>query len=173
MISAKLDAVAKSKQAYVLARTTMEQDLRERMRSELANLQTQIDIAVRYAIDGGESKADILRSLGTKDYGTINASLQRTQGVAQAVGADPLAGVYELSPENILFVTYVNHGPDKLNGSTNFAVTHWDDGTLFLSGTGNLWNSDYTVRNDAVAVLDGKTDGHYYDEVVNWISQRS
>lgn len=171
MISAKLDAVAKSKQAYVLAKTTLEQELRERLRKELANLQTQIDIAVRYATDAGESKADILRSLGTKDYGTINASLERTRGVAEAIGNDPLSDVYELSPENILFVTYVNHGPDRLNGSTNFAVTYWDDGTLFLSGTGKLWNSDYTVRNDAVAVLDGKTDGYYYDEVRDWLTR--
>jgi hypothetical protein len=173
VISAKLDAVAKSKQAYVIARTTMEQDLRERMRSELANLQTQIDIAVRYAIDGGESKADILRSLGTKDYGTINASLQRTQGVAQAVGADPFEGVYhvdEMGEKQMLYVNYVNHGPDKFNGGARFDMQTFDDGRMFFTAREPLWNEDYTVRNDAVAVLDGKTDGYYYEEVRDWLA---
>jgi hypothetical protein len=81
MTNARLDAVSKAKQAYVLAKSTLEQRLREQMKTELANIQTQMDIAVRYAFDAGESKADILRALGTKDYGTLNASLERTQGV--------------------------------------------------------------------------------------------
>lgn len=174
MMSVRLDAVAKSKQAYVVAKTTLEQELREKVRKELANLQTQIDIAVRYAIDGGESKADILRSLGTKDYGTINASLERTQGVTQAVGADPLGAVYFVlhTPEgDKLEVNYVNHGPDKFNGFAVFDMQTFDDGRLFLTARDGLWNEDYTVRNDAVAVLDGKTDGYYYDEVVAWLAQ--
>jgi predicted PP-loop superfamily ATPase len=64
MKSARLSAVNKAKQAYVMAKTTLEQRLREQMREELSNLQTQIDIAVRYAYDSGESKADILRAMG-------------------------------------------------------------------------------------------------------------
>jgi hypothetical protein len=171
MISAKLDSVAKSKQAYVVAKTTLEQELREKVRKELSNLQTQIDIAVRYAVDAGESKASILRALGTSDYGTINASLERTHGVAQAVGADPFAGVYKRDGDD-LEVTYINHGPDKFNGRALFHIENWDDDTVFLVGVTPLWTDDYTVRNDAVAVLDGKTDGYYYEEVVTWMSQQ-
>ena len=92
-LSTRLDAVAKARQAYVVARTTLEQRLREQMRLELTNLQTQVDIAVRYAFDAGESKAAIMRAMGTKDYNTMNASLERTQGVAEVVGTDPLAEV--------------------------------------------------------------------------------
>jgi hypothetical protein len=46
-----------------------------------------------------------------------------------------------------------------------------DDGKLFLIALDPLWNEDYTVRNDAVAFLDGKLDGFYYDEVVAWLNQ--
>jgi len=167
-LSTNLDAVAKARQAFVVARTTLEARLREQMRVELTNLQTQVDIAVRYAFDSGESKASIMRAMGTKDYNTMNASLERTQGVAQIVGADPLADVYKVM-DGILYVTYVNHGPDKFNGSASFEIKELEDGKTLLLSRDSLWNEDYTVRNDAVAVLDGKLDGYYYEEVIAWL----
>jgi hypothetical protein len=171
-LSQKLDAVAKAKQAYVLARTTLEQRLREQMRDELSNLQTQIDIAVRYAVDAGESKASILRALGTKDYNTVKASLERTQGVAEIVGADPLGDVYSMF-DNVLYVNWRNHGVEKYNGHATFDVKALDDGKLLLIGREPLWNEDYTIRNDAIALLDGRTDGVYYEEVVDWVLEQS
>lgn len=176
-LSARLDAVSKAKQAYIVARTTLEQRLREKMRDELANLQTQIDIAVRYAVDAGESKASILRALGTKDYGTLNASLERTQGVAEIVGADPLADVYALdvnaAGEDILVVNWDNYGSEDYSGSCSFNIKKFDDGRfIFFAVAGSdLWSEDYKVRNDPMALLDGKTDGYYYDEVVAWLNR--
>jgi hypothetical protein len=168
-LSQKLDAVSKARQAFVLARTTLEQRLREQMREELNSLQTQIDIAVRYAYDSGESKASILRAMGTKNFGTLTESLERTQGITEVVGADPLADVYILNDYGYLVVNYVNHGVNNANGSAVFEFRKLDDGrTLFTADT-SLWNDDYTVRNDAVAFLDGKTDGFYYEEAVAWV----
>jgi hypothetical protein len=167
--SAKLDAVAKAKQAYVLARTTLEARLREQMRLELANLQTQIDIAVRYAVDAGESKASVLRALGTKDYNTVKASLDRTQGVVEVVGSDPLANVYRVDGD-VLYVSYRSHGSWNYTGDAQFRIKRLDGGgVLFLSET-PLWSDDYTVRNDAVVALDGRTDNEYYEEAVAWLS---
>lgn len=170
--SQKLDAVAKARQAFVLARTTLELRLREQMKTELTNLQTQVDIAVRYAIDAGESKASILRAMGTKNFGTLQESLERTQGVSEIVGDDPFDNVYYLIG-NALTVNYKNYGPSKFNGHATFEVKTWDDGTVFLISQSPLWNEDYSVRNDAVAALDGKTDGWYYDEVIEWIANNS
>jgi hypothetical protein len=169
--SQKLDAVSKAKQAYVLARTTLEARLREQMRLELANLQTQIDIAVRYAVDAGESKASVLRALGTKDYNTVKASLDRTQAVAEIVGADPLANVYLLDGNDgyeFLHVHYVNHGTQGYTGDAKFRVKRLDNGGILFLAETPLWNDDYTIRNDVVVALDGKTDGEYYEEAVAW-----
>ena len=172
-LSTRLDAVAKARQAYVVARTTLEQRLRDQMRLELTNLQTQVDIAVRYAFDAGESKAAIMRAMGTKDYNTMNASLERTTWVAEVVGTDPLADVYEMY-EGYLTVNYVNHGPDKFNGEAAFEVKHFEDGKiLLLAVRGKLWSDDLSTRNDAIAVLDGKTDGYYYDEVIAWLNTQT
>jgi hypothetical protein len=171
-VTARLDAVSKAKQAYVFARTTLEQRLREQMREELANLQTQVDIAVRYAYDSGESKASILRALGTKDYGTLASSLGRTKAVAEHVGADPLSGVYQLSETqpNMLLVNYDRHGPSGFTGRASFEFRKLENGSILFTSSDSLWNEDFTIRNDAVAALDGKSDGWYYDEACAWIT---
>ena len=59
-MSARIDAVFKARQAYLIAKTSLENEIRQKLRDDLANLQTQVDIAVRYAFDNGESKAEIL-----------------------------------------------------------------------------------------------------------------
>jgi len=109
-----------------------------------------------------------MRAMGTKDYNTMNASLERTQGVAEVVGADPLGEVYRIV-DSMLLVNYVNHGPDKFNGQASFEIKQLENGSILLLAHDKLWNEDFTKRNDAVAVLDGKTDGFYYDEAMQWI----
>jgi hypothetical protein len=173
--NARLDAVSKAKAAYVVAKTTLEARLREQMRAELSNLQTQIDIAVRYAVDSGERKAAVMRALGTKDYNTLKQSLERTQGVAEVVGTNPLDSVYFHSVDDdgveVLEVRYDRHGTLEYSGYASFTIKRLDNGSLLFLSRTPLWNEDYTKRNDVVVALDGKTDGEYYVEAVDWITQ--
>ena len=171
-MNARLDAVSKTKQAYVIAKTTLEQRLREQMKEELANIRTQMDIAIRFAYESGESKVDIMRALGTTDYNTINASLKRTSSVTEIVGTDPLDSVYSIDEAGVLSVAYDRHGPQKYSGRASFNVKKLDDGSYLFLSLDKLWSDDYTTRNDVVAVLDGVKDGYYYDELVEWISQK-
>jgi hypothetical protein len=170
-LSARLDAVSKARQAYVLARTTLEQRLRVEMREELSNLQTQVDIAVRYAYDAGESKSAILRALGLKNFAAVQESLDRTNSVAEVVGDNPHAGVYAFdgAQHDRIVVSYTDHGPLKANGSSVFSFRTLDDGRILFAAVEPLWDATFTVRNDAVAYLDGKMDGWYYEEVCAWI----
>jgi hypothetical protein len=170
-MSARLDAVSKTKQAYMMAKTTLEQRLREQMREELANLQTQLDIAIRYAVDSGESKADILRALGTTSYNTVYESLSRTSGVAEVVGNDPLDGTYQLDGD-ILHVVYDSHGPSQYSGYADFQIKSLDTGRIMLLSLSPLYSEDYSVRNDVVASLDQKTEGFYFDEVCEWLKSK-
>jgi hypothetical protein len=166
-----LDTISKTRAAYVMARTTLEQRLREQLKEELSNLQTQVDIAVRYAYDAKLSKASILRAMGTKDYHTLNACLERTKSVSEIVGEDPLNSVYHFDPESEEFTaTYNNHGPDKISGKATFYFRILQDGTKWFMSRDPLWSSDFTVRNDVVAALDNKQDGYYYEEALEWVS---
>jgi len=169
MKNARLSAVSKAKQAYVSARTTLEQRLREQMYEELSAIQTQIDIAVRYAYDAGEKKRDILRALGTSNYNTINESLERTSSVAEFVGDDPYAQIFTKVDDSTVMVSYDNHGPNGYSGEARFTVKKLDDGSYLFLSLDPLWTDDYRKRNDVVAVLDGVKDGFYYQELCNWI----
>lgn len=171
MKSARLSAVNKAKQAYVMAKTNLEQKLREQMREELSNLQTQIDIAVRYAYDSGESKRDIGRALGTSNYNTINESLGRTSGVTEVTGDDPYNEIFTMMDSDTVVVSYDRHGPSQYSGEASFTVKKLDDGSYLFLSLDPLWSDDYRTRNDVVAVLDGVKDGFYYEELVEWISQ--
>lgn len=168
-LNAVLDAVTKSKTAYVTAKTTLEAKLREQLRSELSNLQTQIDIAVRLAFNEGQSKADIMRALGTKDYHTVNACLARTEGVEEVHGVDPLDATYRLE-DDVLHVTYVKHGPQQYTGVASFDVKRMVGGDVMFLSRDKLWNEDYSVRNDVVAVLDQAKDGFYFEEAKDWFN---
>lgn len=172
MKNVRLDAVAKAKQAYVLAKASLEHRLREQLREEIRNLQTQIDISVRYAYDSGESKADIMTALGTKDYHTINACLERTSNVANDLIADPYAEIFTMIGSDTVVVSYDQHGPNGYSGEASFNIKKLDNGGYLFLSLDPLWSEDYTVRNDVVAALDGKTDGFYYEELVEWVSGR-
>ena len=164
-MSTRLDAVSKAKQAYVIAKATLEQKLRDEMTKELANLRTQLDIAIRYAYDSGETRANICRSLGTKDYATVSKSLERTSNVAELVGESP----YSWSDKDTVTVSYDNYGPSEYSGEASFVVKKLDDGRYLFLGLDPLWSDDYKVRNDVVAAIDGKTDGFYYDDLKSWV----
>ena len=172
MKNMRLSAVSKARQNYLIAKTTLEQRLKEQMRDELANLQTQIDIAVRYAYDSGESKADILRALGTKFYGAVNESLERTSGVNETVGDDPYNQIFSMMGDDVVVVSYDKHGPKQYSGEASFTVKKLDDGSYLFLSLDPLWSEDYRTRNDVVAVLDGVKDGFYYEELCEWISGR-
>jgi|GEM_PF-5731293 len=170
-MSAYLDAVSKAKQRYVAAKITLEQRLRTQLKEEMHSLQTQVDIAVRYAFDNHSSKADIMRALGTKDYHTVYASLDRTKHIEEITGENPLDSVYSYDPETkLLEVTYVNHGPKDITGTASFKFAEFDDGKKFFLSQTALWNDDYTERNGVVAALDQTDSGHYYDEALVWLS---
>jgi hypothetical protein len=174
MKNARLDAVSKAKQAYVLAKATLENRLREQMRAELSNLQTQIDIAVRYAVDQGETKADVLRALGTKDYNTLKASLERTHAVAVIEGEDPLDSVYDYNEwDKSIFARYENHGPQGISGEATFDIKIMEDHTTWFMARDRLWNDNFTTKNEVVAALDNRQDGYYYEEALRWLNGKS
>jgi len=171
--AAHLDAVARARSEFVLARSTLEHELRQELEARLAALQMQLDITVRYAYDAGVPKAQILSAMGAKYYGMVNESLKRTEGVEEVKGVDPLDAVYAYDHEqSILSVQYVKHGPGEISGEARFDFRVFDDGSKMFLSKDPMYSEDYTIRNDVVAVLDQKQDGFYYDEAVEWIERQ-
>ena len=170
---AELNAVTKTKQKYVIAKTTLEQRLREDLMRQLDSIQSQLDVSIRYAYNAGANKAEILRALGTKDYRTLYDSLARTEHVVAIEGVDPLDVMYQFNEiDSTLFVNYTGHGPMNITGTAEFTAKQVEDGSVWYFAITPLWNEDYTVRNDIVSALDGRQDGFYYDEALDWVSSK-
>jgi hypothetical protein len=109
--------------------------------------------------------------MGTRDWKTLQACLDRTDAVTQIVGQDPLDKAYTII-DDTLVATYSNHGPLDITGMGTFAIKKMGDGTTWFMAVDPLWNADYSVRNDVVAALDGKQDGYYYEEAMGWLDGR-
>ena len=172
--SAHLDAVTKARTELVLARATLEARLRDELESQLSNMQSRLDLTVRYAYDAGHSKAQILQAMGAKYYGIVNESLERTEGTEEIVGSDPLDSVYELDEaRGALTVRYNNHGPAEITGEAIFEVKYMHDGTILFFAHTPLWNEDYTKKNEVVAVLSNINEGYYYEEAIAWMTSSS
>lgn len=168
--SAYLDAVTRARSELAVAKATLEARLREELEKNLSNLQARLDIAVRYAYDNGHSKAQILQAMGSKYYGIVNESLERTSNLEDSQGATPLGSVYQYDKEtNVLVVNYVNHGPENITGNATFDYKVLDDGTQWFMARESLWNDDYTERNEAVSALNSRQDGYYYEEALQWV----
>jgi hypothetical protein len=169
--SAHLDAVAKARTELVLAKATLEARLREELEDQLLNMQSRLDLTVRYAYDAGHSKAQILQAMGAKYYGIVNESLERTEGVDEVVGVDPLASVYDYDiSTGMLRVTYDKHGPDLISGEAEFmyAVLH-DGAEVFFSNT-PIYNEDYSKKNEVVTAIADRQNGFYYEEALAWVT---
>ena len=170
---ATLDAVTRSKGAYALAKSTLEARLRDELKEQLRKLNSQLDIAIRYAYDDGHSKAEILRALGTRDFYTLKHSLDRTENVVELKGVSPLDSVYSYADiTELLTVNYVAHGPSEISGFAVFKYKKMEDGSRWLFSETPLYTEDYSVRNKAVGVLDQKQDGYYYDEAMRWLDEK-
>ena len=169
--SAHLDAVTKARSELVLARATLEARLRDELEEQLQNMQSRLDLTVRYAYDAGHSKAQILQAMGAKYYGIVNESLERTEGVDEIVGRDPLDSVYSYDVQHgTLTARYVDHGPDSLTGEARFSYRVLDDGNEVFMSLDPLFNEDYSVRNDVVQAIDNRTEGYYYEEALAWVT---
>jgi hypothetical protein len=171
--AATLDGVTRAKGAYALAKSTLEARLREQLKEELRKLNAQLDIAIRYAYDDGHSKADILRALGTKDFYTLKNSLERTENVTEEKGINPLDTLYSFDSESGKFTAnYVNHGPAEITGYAEFSFRILQDGTKWFMASTPLYTDDYATLNKVVAALDGKQDGYYYEEALDWLNEQ-
>ena len=77
-MSETLDEVTRAKLDYKERRANLEAQAREKLEEDLSWVRNNLDRAVRNAVDAGESKAAVMRALGTKNFETIKFLLERT-----------------------------------------------------------------------------------------------
>lgn len=166
----RVKAVAEARRAFREAQATAEARLREQMREEMLQHRTTLDLRIREAVNAGVTIADVMRAYPTKDRKTILTSLERTKSMAVEETPAEDGANYVLS-HGELFVDYTNFGPDEVTGSARFTFERWDDEKFHLLAIDELWNEDYTEKNEVVFRLDDVADGYYYDSAVAFLEE--
>jgi hypothetical protein len=78
-MSKELDKVTTAKMEYKKRREDLEALAREKLDEDLFWVRSNLNQAVRNAVNAGESKAAVMRALGTKNFDTIKFLLERTK----------------------------------------------------------------------------------------------
>lgn len=174
--SKEADFLKEAVEDFTELKNELEEKLRKQMQKELANASLQVDIAAAAFCRAGGAKIAAGRLMGTKDYNTYKASIERGNAVlgepAHEVHKDAENAPAETNwdadfdwigdgTEPLLRVTY-------LGDTAEFEVVSVDGSLMFDSKT-ELWDDGYTKRNEAASGLDGVFFGNLYDQAVEFV----
>lgn len=150
-----LEDLAERRLAYRAFRESVEEELRLLRIEKLSAEQSSIEHIVVKAAAEGATTGQIKRAYGTKDHRTITDILSR-----RAAEIDALINQQVQEAKDTSWFTITEEGiAVTINTSSALFTYTYVDGEIMLTTTTPLWNEDFTARNEAVALLDGETEG--------------
>ena len=154
-----LDDLAARREAFRHFRTRVEEDLRRERAERLANEVAVINQLVYQAAAEGATIGEIMRSYGTKDRRTIADLVRNHSAEIEALKKAHARKESESgAPEWLTIYDPTGFFVDLGEHHASYAATTMGDGTLLFTTGNPLWNEDFTIKNEAVALLDGKTE---------------
>lgn len=150
-----LEELAERRIAFKTFRETVDAELRKLRVERLSAEQASIEHIVVKAMAEGATLGQIKRAYGTKDHRTIASIVESRAHEIEAIQKakqEQKASTdwFILSDLDTARVVIGNHVADY----TWYEV----DGELMFTTDDSLWNDDFTIKNEAVALLDGKTE---------------
>lgn len=150
-----LQQLAERRLSFKAYRETIEEELRQLRLQKLAAEQASIDHLVAKAMAEGATLGQVKRAYGTKDHRTIANIVASRAAEIEAIRQSRITAKAKTDDwfqldEAEAYVTIGEHR----------AYFTWSevDGEYMFTTDAPLWNDDYTIKNEAVALLDGKTE---------------
>jgi len=152
-----LQDLAERRFAFRAYRTGVDEELRKLRAEKLAAEQASIEHIVVKAMAEGATLGQVKKAYGTKDHRTISTIVAARAAEIEAVREAQAQQAKPAEAEE-WFILGMEHVTVFLGEAK--ATFTWSevDGLLMFSTVEPLWNDDYTIRNEAVALLDGKTE---------------
>jgi hypothetical protein len=151
-----LDELARRRAAFKDFAEAVEEDIKRIRIERLAAEKNAIRTLVLTAAAEGKTLGQIKRAYGTSDHRTIS---DMVKGAEAEVIAIKTAKTAEVTDKPEWFVIQGEEAEVSWEGDT--ATYTWqdlEDGSyLFMTET-PLWDESYTHKNEAVSLLDGKTE---------------
>lgn len=76
-----LETLVKEHSSYVLAKATLEAELKEQLSEQLAVIKRKRDIALRLAAESGVPRTQLGKTIGTSNYKTVQDILMETEDI--------------------------------------------------------------------------------------------
>ena len=151
-----LEELAERRLAFKSYREGVEEELRKLRIEKLAAEQASIEHIIVKAMAEGATLGQIKRAYGTKDHRTIaNIVTARAAEIEALQNAkrEEKAATDWFQIGSLTGLILVKSGKHQ-------AYYSWAevDGKIMFTTEEPLWNEDFTVRNEAVGLLDGKTE---------------
>lgn len=150
-----LDELTQQRAAFRARRARIDEEVRKLRAERLAAEQAMIEMIIVKAMVEGATLGQIKRAYGTKDHRTISDIVTSREAEIQAMRDAREAEIKATEDwfkirDNGILVTIGEH-------EALFTYTYVGDVLMFMTTT-PLWNDDFTTKNEAVALLDGKTE---------------
>lgn len=156
-LEATLEQLSERRLSFKAYRETVEEELRQLRLQKLAAEQASIEHLVVKAVAEGATLGQVKRAYGTKDHRTIATIVTARAAEIEAIRQSKLTAKAKTEDwfqlggvPGLALVTIGDHQ----------AYYSWSevDGELMFTTESPLWNDDFTIKNEAVALLDGKTE---------------
>lgn len=153
-----LEELTERRLAFKVRREQIEEELRQLRTDKLAAEQASIEGIIVRAMAQGATLGQVKRAYGTKDHRTISNIVTARAPEIQAVRDSLTTKKVKSADWFTLGVT----GDDRATVviGIDAAVYTWSevDGKLMFVTDEPLWDETATIKNEAVALLDGKTE---------------
>lgn len=151
-----LEELAERRAAFAAHRAKVDEELRRKRVELLAAEQAAIEGIVVRAMAEGATLGQVKKAYNTKDHRTIAtivaARAHEIDAVRKQKDEAKAKDDWFTFEDDTVLVVLDGHGTARYT---------WTEieGELMFTTDEPLWNDDFTIKNEAVALLDGKTEG--------------
>lgn len=140
-----LETLVEEHSAYVLAKATLEAQVKNQLNAQLAVIKRKRDVALRLAAEAGVPRTQLGKTIGTSNYKTVQDILAET---SELVTRSTSAGWTIAKQEDDTYrIVLHNFGFARVSGEAIVSVE--EDGLEHVSGDAFVVGQLY--QNDAVA----------------------
>lgn len=136
---------------------SVDEDLARQREERLASEKAAIRSLILTAVAQDASLGQVKRAYGTKDHRTIADVVKGGMAEIDAIRKQGTAEVTDM-PEWVHALTSHEAVVVVDGDSATYGWSAMGDGALLFSTEAPLWDETYTHKNEAVSLLDGKTE---------------
>lgn len=129
---ASFDALVEKHRAFVIAKATIEAEMKVELAERLSSFRLERDTALRLAEEAGVPRTQLGKAIGTSNYRTVQEILQATESFSKTSGDENGKWSVVRLPNNNWNLSVFEIGVGKVSGSAEVVIT--DDDIVYVSG---------------------------------------